>query len=135
MMEKYADILHLSRPVSTRRAPMAPGMRAAQFSPFAALTGYEETIAETARLTDAFIELDPGGEHLLDAKLQAIRDRLDTRPEITVRYFCPDERKQGGAYLNITGRVKKIDEYGAFLQLTDGSVLYFSRIYGIEEHC
>jgi hypothetical protein len=131
MSGKYEDIIHLSRPRSGKRIPMTLENRAAQFSPFAALTGYEETIAETGRLTESFIELDSGGENLLDARLRAIRERLETEPFVSVRYFCPDGRKQGGAYVNITGHVRKIDEYEQFLLLTDGTMLYFSRIYDI----
>lgn len=131
MTGKYDDIIHLPHHVSSKRAPMSAADRAAQFSPFAALTGYDDTIAETARLTEDFIELDVGGESLLDSQLRAIREDLASQPKITVRYFCPDERKQGGAYVNISGRVKKIDEYERFLQLTDGTLLYFSRIHEI----
>lgn len=134
MTGKYDDIIGLPHHVSPKRAPMSMIDRAAQFSPFAALTGYEATIAETARLTDERIQLDAGGESLLDESLREILAEIESQPKITVKYFRPDQRKQGGAYVNITGRVKKIDEYEQAIVLTDGMVLYFSQIYGIDRH-
>lgn len=130
--KKYEDIIHLSRPVSTRHLPMSGYDRAAQFAPFAALTGYDDVIAETARLTDGEIFLDVGAEAELDAKLREIRENIHLRPQITVTYFRPDSRKSGGAYVTVSGRVKKIDEYAQTLVLTDNTAVGIQRICKIE---
>jgi len=129
---KYDDIIHLSRPVSKKRSPMSHYDRAAQFSPFAALTGYDAVIAETGRLTDNQIELDEGGKALLDEKLQTIQARILEYPAVKVTVFCPDSRKSGGAYETVTGNVKKIDPVARMLVLTGGNVIPIDRIYGIE---
>lgn len=129
---RYDDIIHLSRPVSKKRSPMSNFDRAAQFSPFAALTGYDAVIAETGRLTDTRIELDEGGKALLDEKLQTIREHLAQQPKVKLTVFCPDSRKSGGAYETVTGNVKKIDPVARILVLTGGEVIPVDRIYGIE---
>lgn len=129
---RYDDIIHLSRPISKKRSPMSNFDRAAQFSPFAALTGYDAVIAETGRLTDTQIELDEGGKALLDEKLQTIREHLAEHPAVKLTVFCPDSRKSGGAYEEITGQVKKIDPVARILVLTGGEVIPIDRIYGIE---
>ena len=129
---RYDDIIQLSRPVSKKRSPMSNFDRAAQFSPFAALTGYDAVIAETGRLTDTRIELDEGGKALLDEKLQTIREHLAQQPKVKLTVFCPDSRKSGGAYETVTGNVKKIDPVARILVLTGGEVIPVDRIYGIE---
>ena len=129
---KYDDIINLPRPMSKKRSPMSNFDRAAQFSPFAALTGYDAVIAETGRLTDTRIELDEGGKALLDEKLQTIRAHLEEHPEVKLTVFCPDSRKTGGAYEEIAGKVKKIDPVTRILVLTSGAVIPIDRIYGIE---
>ena len=129
---RYDDIIHLSRPVSRKRSPMSNFDRAAQFSPFAALTGYDAVIAESGRLTDAQIELDEGGKALLDEKLQTLRAHLEEQPPVKLTVFCPDSRKTGGAYEEITGNVKKIDPVARILVLTSGAVIPIDRLYGIE---
>ena len=129
---RYDDIIHLPRPISKKRSPMSNFDRAAQFSPFAALTGYDAVIAETGRLTDTRIELDEGGKALLDEKLQTIREHLEEHPAVKLTVFCPDSRKSGGAYETITGNVKKIDPVARILVLTGGEVIPIDRIYGIE---
>lgn len=106
----YEDIIALSHHRSAIHAPMSVTDRAAQFSPFAALTGYGDALDETARLTQERIELDEYEKARLDATLQQIRARLNEHPPVTLTYFCPDEQKAGGAYLTLTGRVKKLDE-------------------------
>lgn len=132
MSGKYDDIIHLSRPVSGKRVPMPRADRAAQFSPFAALTGYEAVIEETGRLTDTRAELTESGKAELNEKLQAIQESLHSQPLVTVTCFREDERKAGGAYTCITGRVKKIDAYEKMLVLTDGTCVPISGIYGLE---
>lgn len=106
----YEDIIALSHHRSAIHAPMSVTDRAAQFSPFAALTGYGDALDETARLTQERIELDEYEKARLDATLQQIRARLNEHPPVTLTYFCPDGQKAGGAYLTLTGRVKKLDE-------------------------
>ena len=132
MCEKYEDIIHLSRPVSPRHLPMSHYDRAAQFAPFAALTGYDAVIAETARLTDGEMFLDVGAEAELDGKLREIREQLHQHPRVTVTYFRPDSRKQGGAYVTISGKVKKIDEYAQTLVLTDNTAVDLQKICKID---
>lgn len=131
MTENYEDIIHLSRPVSTKRLPMSRYDRAAQFSPFAALTGYDGVIEETARLTDRQVELDEGGKAELDEKLREIQANIADIPQVTVTYFREDGRKDGGAYITVTGKVKKIDQYTGTLVFLDGSGIDISQIYRI----
>ena len=98
-MGKYDDIINLPHPVSKTHAPMPRAQRAAQFSPFAALTGYDDAVRETARLTEARVELDRDALDALDRALHALEERIaadKVRPEAQIRYFIPDERK---AYL------------------------------------
>jgi len=106
--------------------------RAAQFSPFAALTGYDGVIEETARLTEREVALDVGAEAELDEKLRQISENLHLYPEVMVTYFRPDSRKTGGAYVAVTGRVKKIDEYTQSLCFADGTAIPIGQIYKIE---
>ena len=116
---KYGDILYLSRPESPHRARMSMIDRGAQFSPFAALVGYEDAIAETARLTDFQIELTDGAKAELNALLQSLAENVRRCPEVRVTWFMPDERKSGGAYVTAMGCVKKVDPYREMLVLTD----------------
>lgn len=120
-MMNYEDIIHLPHHRSKKHAPMPLIDRAAQFSPFAALTGHDAAIKETARLTDRKIELDEYEIEVLDERLRIIREQLTAKPEITVTYFLPDERKCGGRYVTVTGTVKKIDEYEKYLLLNEGT--------------
>lgn len=110
---------------------MPPLNRAAQFSPFAALTGHEEAIRGTARLTDAFVELDDERKNLLNEQLCLIMDNLDSRPEIEVTFFQPDPAKDGGTYTTICGRVKKIDDCSRKILFTDGTVLPIETVFSI----
>lgn len=128
----YDDIIHLPRPVSKKRSPMSNYDRAAQFSPFAALTGYDGVIQETARLTDREIELADGGRQMLEEKLQRLKARLSHQPRVRLTCFQPDERKQGGTYVTVCGRLKKIDLHSRCLVLAEGELIPFERIYGIE---
>lgn len=128
---KYDDIIGLSRPETGRRAKMSDYDRAAQFSPFAALTGFEDTIEETGRQTDARIELDEGGKQLLDEQMQQVLQKLPDQPKVTVVWFCYDERKAGGTYIRTTGHVKKIDTYLGKLLLTDGQAVPLGEVFSI----
>lgn len=132
MTKAYEDIIHLPRHVSRKRPQMAAIDRAAQFSPFAALTGHGAAIKETARVTDHRIELDEYMKGALSDRLQIIGDRLREHPEITITYFQPDEKKNGGAYVTAMSRVKKIDEYERFVIMTDGSEIPIDEIISIE---
>lgn len=129
---KYDDIIRLPHHVSTRHPQMSIHDRAAQFSPFAALTGHDAAIRETERLTEEWVELDEDSKEQLDERLQMIREHLAERPEITFTFFQPDERKQGGAYRTITGKVKKIDEYEHRILLEDGTALMVEHLVSIE---
>ena len=129
---KYDDIIRLPHHVSARHPQMSIHDRAAQFSPFAALTGHDAAIRETERLTEEWVELDEDSKEQLDERLQMIREHLAERPEITFTFFQPDERKQGGAYRTITGKVKKIDEYEHRILLEDGTALMVEHLVSIE---
>ncbi len=109
MKNPYEDIIHLPHPTSKKHPRMSTHDRAAQFAPFAALTGYDSSIAEAARLTDRRIELDEHSQEELNEKLNLIQEHLLDQPEITVTYFQHDRKKSGGAYVTYTGVVKKVD--------------------------
>lgn len=129
---RYDDIINLPHHVSPKHPQMAPLDRAAQFSPFAALTGHEAAIKETARLTDERAELDENSKELLDMRLQTIREHLTEKPEVVVTFFEPDQKKSGGTYVTVTGRIKKIDEYEGKLVLEDGISILMADVTAIE---
>jgi len=128
----YSDIFHLPHHISSTRPQMSMIDRAAQFSPFAALTGYDAAIKETGRLTDEKIELDEEALNILNMKFQILIDSLDDEPEVTFTYFKPDERKSGGAYLSTTDRVKKIDDFERLVITNDGLTIPMDDIVDIE---
>ncbi|MGN0335532.1 MAG: hypothetical protein ACI4DV_07725 [Lachnospiraceae bacterium] len=128
---KYDDIINLPHHVSSTRPQMSIIDRAAQFSPFAALTGYDAAVKETERLTDERMELDESRKRILNEKLQMIAESLAEHPEITVTYFRPDEKKSGGAYVSYTGHIKKIDEYERTIVMTEGRKIPIEQIYEI----
>ena len=119
-MGKYDDIIDLPHHISASRPQMPMLDRAAQFMPFRALTGYEDAVHETARLTEERVELTEDEKALLDTKLQRLADRLDSHPQVTLTWFQPDKRKAGGAYVTTTGRLKKIDDFEGVLLLASG---------------
>ena len=129
---KYKDIIDLPHHQSLRRPRMAMIDRAAQFSPFAALTGHNDAIIETARLTDRKIELDEGTKSIINEKIQMISDFLFEKPTVTFTHFEPDIKKEGGTYLNTTGTVKRIDEFKREIILNDGRIILIEHIYDIE---
>lgn len=116
----YDDIMDFPRPVSLMRIRMPRQERAAQFASFAALKGYEDEIAETARLTDNRAELTDDEKDELDKRLTLLRDSLHQRPEISVTYFIPDHTKSGGCYNTVTGEVRWIDDEEMSVVFTDG---------------
>lgn len=130
---KYDDIISLPHPVSDRHARMTNYDRAAQFSPFAALTGFDGEITEAARLTEAMVELTESRKEELNKKLQQLWTKLSCRPEIAVTYFQEDMKKSGGAYITRVGKLKKIDEYSYCLRLTDGTAIPITHILNIQE--
>ena len=130
---KYEDIIDLPHHVSKTHPQMPLYDRAAQFSPFAALTGYEAAIQETARLTDAWVQLSEDKKQELDEKIQQLMaEEMRTEP-VAITYFQPDERKEGGSYVTITGQIKKIDMYMRRLVLTDGTEIDMEIITNINE--
>ena len=121
MNRKYNEIMGLPHHVSKTRPQMPMSDRAAQFAPFAALTGYDAAIKETGRLTDERIELDVEALSALDMKYQLLMEALDEAPEVTITYFQPDERKTGGKYVSAVGAVKKIDDFERRITMRDGT--------------
>lgn len=128
----YEDIINLPHHVSKTRPQMSMLDRAAQFSPFAALTGYDAAIKETGRLTDEKQELDEDTKAALDMKQAYLMEMIDEQPEISVTYFLPDTKKAGGAYATVTGKLKRFDEYERLLILTDGKKIPMDDIADIE---
>ena len=133
----YEDIIHLSRPESKRHGKMLLLDRAAQFSPFAALTGFEEGLEETARKTSTRIELAESAKNLINEKLLLLADKLGhctddaDLPQITLEYYEKDTLKEGGHYLYKTGQVKKIDPYNQEIVFVDGIKITITDIAGI----
>ena len=127
----YDDIIGRPHHVSSTRPHMSAIDRAAQFSPFAALTGFGAAITETARLTDGRIELDDSEKSALNEKLSRIQEKLDGRAEVTVTYFKPDEKKSGGTYLTVKDAVKTIDKYGLNVVMMSGMKIPFDDIVEI----
>ena len=125
---RYYDIINLPHHVSTQRPRMSMLNRAAQFSPFAALTGYEDSIQEAARLTDARIELDECEKAALDEKLRILQS--DPQMYVSITYFVPDARKAGGAYVTAEGPIRKIEAH--VVRMADRTEIPIEDIVGIE---
>jgi len=129
---RYDDIINLPHHVSKTRPQMSIHDRAAQFSPFAALTGYDDAVEETARLTDEQTELSEDTRNRLDEMLRLIADRIDEQPEIEVTYFVPDDLKEGGRYVTLRNRIRRIDEYEKELVFVDGTWIGFNAVAEIK---
>ena len=129
---KYADIIDLPHHQSERRKKMSNYDRAAQFSPFAALTRHGDYIKETARLTDDYDEPSEQMKAIMNKKILFLMEQLENQPEITITFFKPDEKKEGGAYITITGVVKKIKTYERQIQMTTGDLIPIDMIFGID---
>ena len=129
---KYDEIMGLPHHVSKTRPQMPMSDRAAQFAPFAALTGYDSAIKETERLTDKKIELDEEALTILNMRYRLLVDTLDEEPEVEITYFKPDERKAGGEYLTITGVVKKINDFERLITMKDGTKIPMDDIIAID---
>ena len=132
MNGKYDEIMGLPHHVSKTRPQMPMSDRAAQFAPFAALTGYDAAIKETGRLTDERIELDVEALSALDMKYQLLMEALDEAPEVTITYFQPDERKAGGKYVSAVGAVKKIDDFERRITMRDGTRIPMDDVLSID---
>ena len=134
MAEKfpYEDIINLPPHISKKHPQPTMMDRAARFAPFAAITGYEEMVLEEARVTEERIDLDEGALSLLNEKLNMVQEFLDEEPEIKITYFEPDKKKSGGAYIDIIGTVKRIDEYERLVIMTDGKKIRIEDIYSLE---
>lgn len=118
---RYDSIKKLPHYQSVTRPHMSLYDRAAQFSPFAALTGYDDAVKETARLTDTKAELDEYEKAAINERLNRIQDTFDVQPEVSITYFLPDKKKSGGAYITVTGCVKKVDEYEHVVVMRNGT--------------
>ena len=127
-VQEYEDILYLSHHQSATRPHMSLYDRAAQFSPFAALTGHEAAIQETQRLTEREIQLDENVLEKLNEKWQWVEAHLHEQPEITFTCFVPDEKKDGGSYRRVAGHVKKIDWYEKKIELAEAGTLEVGHI-------
>ena len=127
-MGNYDDIIDLPHHVSETHPPMSRADRAAQFSPFAALTGYDAAVRESARVTEQRIELDEGVKAELNARLNCILEHL----QVSITYFMPDEKKSGGAYRTVTGAVRKLDGFAKTLTLVDGTVVPVEEMIHVE---
>ena len=132
MNGKYDEIMGLPHHVSKTRPQMPMSDRAAQFAPFAALTGYDAAIKETGRLTDERIELDEGALTALNMRYQLLMDAFDDAPEVTITYFQADERKAGGKYITATGAVKKVDDFERRITMQDGSKIPMDEVLSID---
>ena len=128
----YEDIVDLPHHVSKKHPQPTMADRAARFAPFAAITGYEEMVLEEARITDDRIELDENSKAALNEKLNMILEFIDEQPEVSITYFEPDKRKAGGAYVTVTGTVKRIDEYEHLVIMTDGKKINIDDIYNLQ---
>lgn len=131
-MGNYDDIINLPHHVSTKHPRMSALDRAAQFSPFAALTGHEAAIKETGRLTDIKLELDEHQKGELDNRLQMLREQTAIKPETEITYFVPDTKKEGGSYFTVRGIIKKFDDIEQNIIMENGTVIPINDIYEIE---
>lgn len=129
--DAYEDMIHLEHPVSLTHKPMPIYNRAAQFSPFAAVSGYDGAIKETARLTEQRIELDESEKRILDEKINIVQENLEKRKLVEFVFFSPDTKKDGGSYETLKGVVKKIDGYVHVILMEDGKKIPIDAIVDI----
>lgn len=132
MADKYDDIINLPHHVSGRHPQLGKDSYAAQFSPFAALTGYDGVVTEIARVTDERIELDEDAKLRISDKLAVILDHLSDRPEVAVTYFLPDKKKDGGKYVTVIGKIKSYDESGRIIRMTDETKIPIDDLFDIK---
>lgn len=132
MTGKYDDIINLPHHVSSTRPHMPMSDRAAQFSPFAALSGYDAAVKETARLTTERIELAEDARTALEEKLGLLSDTISDAPTVTITYFQPDRKKAGGEYITATGIVKRIDDYQHTIIMKDGHQIAIADVIDVD---
>ena len=130
-MSEYDDIINLPHHQSTKHKQMSNYQRAAQFAPFAALTGYDAEIDETARLTDKKLELSDEQESYLNEQIQLLIERISEKPQSQITYFVPNERKSGGEYVTVTGNVRRVDDYNREIVFTDGLTVKIDDVWNI----
>lgn len=131
-MSAYDDIINLPHPTSANHPRMSMHNRAAQFAPFAALTGYEDAIDEEGRLTEDKIELDEQRREALDEKIRLLMDHKELNPSVKITYYVPDEKKEGGAYKEHVGTIKKIDTLKHIICFDDGVELSVENLFDVE---
>ena len=129
---EYDDMIHLPHYQSKTRKRMSVSDRAAQFAPFAALTGHDEAVKETARLTEGHVELDEYELEELNRKLLYLQEHLDEKPQVTVTFFVPDAKKSGGAYRTFSGTVKKLLQFEGLIVMEDETEIFIEKILSIE---
>ena len=130
-MDNYDDIINLPHYEPKHHPRMSMWNRAAQFAPFAALTGYDAAIQESNRVTEDWINLEESGNEELNRKMELILSKLSEQPHVTIEYFVPDEHKEGGSYQSYTGNIKRIDEYEQTMVMTDGTKIVLRMITNI----
>lgn len=130
--DKYDDIINLPHHVSTKHPQMSIEARSAQFAPFAALTGYEDEVNETARLTNKKVDIDEETKIILNEKLEIIKEKIELKPKVTFTYFVPDLKKEGGKYVTVTDNIKRIDNYSKVIILENKSIIPILDIINIE---
>ena len=131
--DKYSDIINLPHHVSTKHKHMSMYERAAQFAPYAALTGHKDMVLETARLTEREIKIDEEEKEILDIKLKNVLERINEKPSITFTYFIPDSRKDGGKYVKTKGIIKKVDDFEKIIYLENNIKIPIKDIIEIEK--
>ena len=130
---RYDDIINLPHPTSSKHPRMTVENRAAQFSPFSALTGYDAIVEEAGRLTESRAELDEQRKAMLDAVLRQLQENISAEPEISIEYFVPDLLKFGGEYVRRTGRLRRIDPFEGSILFVDGLKVAIADLYEIED--
>ena len=128
---KYDDIINMPHHISKKHPRMSLENRSAQFASFAALTGYEDEVEETARITDKRIEITDEIKSTINMRLQIIQEKINTKPKVTIKYFIPDNKKEGGSYKTVTSNVLKIDKYNKQIILKDNKEIFISDIINI----
>lgn len=131
-MRKYDDIIYLSHNLSIKHPRMTIEQRSAQFAPFAALTGYDGQITETARLTDDKLDINDDAKFILNLKMEILKKNISAKPKIEITYFIKDSRKSGGKYVKCENTVKGIDDYRKVLKMTDGTTIPINDIIDID---
>ena len=131
MTHDYDDIINLPHYEPKHHPRMSMWNRAAQFAPFAALTGYDAAIQESGRLTDDWVALSESGNEELNRKMELLLSKLSEQPHVTIEYFVSDEHKDGGSYQSYTGNIKRIDEYEQTMVMTDGKKIQLNMIRNI----